>query len=87
MKDENAAGRKPESPALQLNGYAHYVETILSRMTRSVGKALDLADTDERDDGFGHRRSNEINNALKLSTFSTDLIFALNKLETTGEKK
>ena len=86
MKDENAAGRKTESPALQLNGYAQYVETILGRMTRSVGKALDLADTDDRPDEYGHRRQGEIDNAIKLGKFSTDLIFAINKMEAPSEK-
>jgi len=86
MKDENAAGRKTESAAPQLNGYAQYVETILGRMTRSVGTALDNADTDTRPDDHGHRRHGEIDIAIKLGKFSTDLIFALNKLEVSDEE-
>jgi hypothetical protein len=86
MKDENAAGRKTESPALQLNGYAQYVETILGRMTRSVGKALDLADTDGSPDEYRHRRQVETDIAIKLGKFSTDLILAINKMEAPGEK-
>jgi hypothetical protein len=86
MKDENAAGRKTEMPAPQLNGYAQYVETVLGRMTRSVGKALDLADTDNPLDEFGHRRAGEIDIAIKLGKFSTDLILAIGKMGATDEK-
>jgi hypothetical protein len=87
MEDRNAAGRKTERTASHPNRYAHHLETLLGRMAKSAGNALDLADHKVLDDvGCGHLRSGELDNAMKLSTFSLELITALNKLEGEVEK-
>jgi hypothetical protein len=87
MEDRNAAGRKTEKPASHPNRYAHHLETLLGRMAKSAGKALDVADDDRlQDNDIGGVRSREIHNAIKLSTFGMELITALNKLEGEGEK-
>lgn len=87
MSESSAAGRKTEETAQQPHGYARHADTLLDMMTGGMREAIERAGRfDQQNDDYGHRRSAEVENAVKFGSLGAKLVVALGKMETSREK-